>query len=417
MSTNRLSSVAFEQRVRFVCALARRLHQYGTAAQRLEAAVDSVCARLGLACNVMSNPTSVMLSFADVADGDDPIARITQLIRLAPGENDLRRLSVVDRIAEQVYNGEIDIAEGYRQLHRLEPTRRRPIGELAIAIAHGVGAATVAALLHSGWNEIGASALIGTLVGLLGMAARGRPRLSAGYEAIAGVLAAFLAAVVNATVLPIAVNAVLISSLIVLLPGLVLTTAVNELANNHLVSGTARLAGAATVLLKLGFGTAAGLQIARLAGFAAAPAIATSVPEWAEWIALLVGSFNFAVLFRTAPRDFPLAMASVWIGYVATRVAGAQFGAESGVFFAGLVVGTLANLYARFSNRPGALVRVPGIILLVPGSVGFRSLTFVFERDVYSGLNTAFSLVVLLISLVAGLLFANVLVTPRRSLS
>lgn len=417
MSTNRLSSVAFEQRVRFVCALARRLHQYGTAAQRLEAAVDSVCARLGLACNVMSNPTSVMLSFADLADGEDALARITQLIRLDPGENDLRRLSVVDRIAEQVYSGEIDIPEGYRQLRRLAPERRRPIGELAIALAHGVAAATVAALLQGGWPEVGASALIGALVGLLGMASRGRPRLAAGYEAIAGVLAAVLASAINATFMPIAVSSVLISSLIVLLPGLVLTTSVNELANGHLVSGTARLAGAGTVLLKLGFGTAAGLQIARLAGFAAAPAIPVPVPEWAEWSALLVGSFNFAVLFRTAPRDFPLAMASVWIGYLATRAAGAQFGAESGVFFAGLVVGSLANLYARFRNRPGALVRVPGIILLVPGSVGFQSLTFVFERDVYSGLNTAFSLIVLLISLVAGLLFANVLVAPRRSLS
>jgi uncharacterized membrane protein YjjB (DUF3815 family) len=62
-------------------------------------------------------------------------------------------------------------------------------------------------------------------------------------------------------------------------------------------------------------------------------------------------------------------------------------------------------------------VRVPGIILLVPGSVGFRSFSFVFARDVYLGLDTAFTLVALLISLVAGLLFANVLITPRRTLS
>jgi hypothetical protein len=41
----------------------------------------------------------------------------------------------------------------------------------------------------------------------------------------------------------------------------------------------------------------------------------------------------------------------------------------------------------------------------------------VFERDVFLGLDTAFSLVVLLASLVAGLLFGNVLIAPRRSLS
>jgi uncharacterized membrane protein YjjB (DUF3815 family) len=61
-------------------------------------------------------------------------------------------------------------------------------------------------------------------------------------------------------------------------------------------------------------------------------------------------------------------------------------------------------------------VREPGIILLVPGSVGFRSLSAVLERDVLLGLDTAVSLIVVLISLVAGLLFGDLLVPPRRAL-
>jgi hypothetical protein len=40
----------------------------------------------------------------------------------------------------------------------------------------------------------------------------------------------------------------------------------------------------------------------------------------------------------------------------------------------------------------------------------------VFERDIYQGLDSAYSLIVILISLVAGLLFGNVLLPPRRSL-
>ncbi|HEX5694488.1 MAG TPA: threonine/serine exporter family protein, partial [Arenimonas sp.] len=59
---------------------------------------------------------------------------------------------------------------------------------------------------------------------------------------------------------------------------------------------------------------------------------------------------------------------------------------------------------------------VPGIILLVPGSVGFRSLNFVMERDVFLGLDTAFALLSALIALVAGLLFGNLLVTSRRNI-
>jgi len=40
----------------------------------------------------------------------------------------------------------------------------------------------------------------------------------------------------------------------------------------------------------------------------------------------------------------------------------------------------------------------------------------VFQRDVYQGLDTSFSLIVILISLVAGLLFGNLLLPPRRTL-
>ena len=65
---------------------------------------------------------------------------------------------------------------------------------------------------------------------------------------------------------------------------------------------------------------------------------------------------------------------------------------------------------------PGALVRVPGIILMVPGSVGFRSLFMVFQSDIFSGLSTALSMLVLLVYLVAGLLIGNVLFPPRRTL-
>ncbi|MDN5925122.1 MAG: threonine/serine exporter family protein, partial [Xanthomonadales bacterium] len=76
----------------------------------------------------------------------------------------------------------------------------------------------------------------------------------------------------------------------------------------------------------------------------------------------------------------------------------------------------LSNAYARLTSRPGALIREPGIILLVPGSVGYRTLASLAENDVMTGTHTAIILVTLLISLVAGLLFGDMLVAPRRSL-
>jgi uncharacterized membrane protein YjjB (DUF3815 family) len=168
--------------------------------------------------------------------------------------------------------------------------------------------------------------------------------------------------------------------------------------------------------LKLSLGTIAAVQLARAFGWTALPSQALPVPAWAEWAALAAASYSFAVLFQASKRDYPLVMASAWLGYLATKYASAWAGPEFGVFLGGVAVGSAANVYARWRSRPGALVRVPGIILLVPGSVGFRSLFFAFERDVYLSLDTAFSLLAILIALVAGLLFGNLLVPPRRSI-
>jgi len=56
----------------------------------------------------------------------------------------------------------------------------------------------------------------------------------------------------------------------------------------------------------------------------------------------------------------------------------------------------------------------PGIFMLVPGSFGFRSLTSFLEKDALMGIDFAFQTGLVAISLVGGLLAANVFLPPRR---
>lgn len=400
-------------RADFIVELARRLHAYGTTSQRLEGAIAGAARRIGLPCEIWSNPTGIILSFG-TSNEAGPIDS-TRVLRLEPGDIDLNKLSAADAIAERVIAGEIDVRAGKQALRELDRPISRRMHAMTV-FSFGLTSAAVAALLRTGWADIAVAAGIGWLIGLLSLLAIGRPRLAESFEALAALLATFIAVSVASFVQPLALQSVVIASLIVLLPGMMLTNAVSELSSQHLVSGTARFAGAVAVLLKLAFGTVAATQIARLLGFEPVEAGPVIPPAWLEWIALLAASWAFAVLFRAHRRDYLLVMASAWLAYLATRFAGQAFGNEAGVFFAGLIVSAASNLYARVANRPGALIRVPGIILLVPGSVGFRSLSFVFERDLSLGLDTGVLLITLLISLVAGLLFGNLLVPPRRSL-
>lgn len=408
----------FVARTGFIVELARALHTYGTTAPRLEAAIDQVARRLGVRSEVWSNPTGIIVSFGGPGTEGGPES--TRVLRLPPGEVDLGKLCAADAIAEKVLAGDLDLAAGRVALRALDRPPARG-AQWRIALSFGLASAAVAGLLRAAWVDVLAAGLIGVTIGVLSVFGARRPRLAEASDALAALLATLLAAAAATFLVPLALKPVLVAALIVLLPGMMLTNAAAELTSQHLVSGSARFAGALTVLAKLTFGTVAANQLVRVLGWRPVEAIAGLAPAWQEGLWLLVGSFAFAVLFRAERRDYPLAMAAAALGYAITRLTGAWLGTAAGdfpagVFLAGMSVIALSNVYARWKNRPGAVVRLPGIILLVPGSIGFRSLNLMFEREVMLGLDSALSLLAVLAALVAGLLFGNLIVPARRSL-
>ncbi|HEX7731847.1 MAG TPA: threonine/serine exporter family protein [Rhodanobacter sp.] len=413
-------TAALNTRIAFLLELARRLHQYGTSAPRLEMAVDLSARRLGLQADVWSSPTAIIISFSDLGQGDEGVAQTTQVMRLTPGDVNLARLCEADDIADRVIAGRLDLREGFRLLRALgaPDTRRAKVSTVA---SYGLSAASIAALfLHSSWVDLAVAAVIGALIGGVTVLSATRPRLAVASDAISAIVATAVAILVSAFVVPLAIKSVVLAALIVLVPGMSLTTAVREVSSGHLVSGMARLGGATATLLKLVFGTVAATEVCAAFGVHARDFALPPLPGWTEWPALLAAAVAFAMLFRAARRDWPAVIVAVIAGYLATRWGGEFSGrlpsAPFGVFVGGLLVSALANLYARLRQRPGAVIREPGILLLVPGSVGFRSVSFLLERDTTLGMDTALLLLTLLVSLVAGLLFGELLVSPRRSL-
>lgn len=393
--------------------MARRLHQYGTTTTRLEASVESLSHKLGLDTQIWSSPTGILLSFRDPSHPEASERRVSEVLRLSPGETNLRRLVDTDEVAERVFHGKMSVSEGYESLRNILPDQ---VKFTTTILGFAFAAASVAAVLKSRPTDIGAAAVIGGLTGILFVISRRFAHLRPGLEAMAAFLSTLLATLASAYVLPLSLQSVTLAAIVVFLPGLTLTTAVSELSSQHLVSGVARLAGALTVLLKLTFGAVAGSAVAEALHVPLRSVRPSASPVWVEGVALLCGAFSYTLLLRPHKRHRWLVMGAAVLGYLAARIGSESFGPQFGVFLAGLVVGATSNVFGRLKNRPSALVRTPGILLLVPGSVGFRSLFFVFDGQVMQGLNTASSLVVLLTTLVAGLLFGDLLVPPRRSL-
>jgi uncharacterized membrane protein YjjP (DUF1212 family) len=398
-----------ESAAEVVVRLGKALHVSGSPAHRIEEGMELAARRLGLDGHFFSTPTALFASFRHRSH------RSTVLERVDPAEIHLRRLDVLDELLEGIATGRLGVAEVSR---RLDPLFEEPVPYrgLPTVLAFGLVSAAAALFFRGGWPEIVAAGGVGLLIGGLSQLAPRLPALNRLFEPVAAFVAAFVAYVAAGVWGWADPSVVVLSGLIVLIPGLTLTVAFTELATRHLVSGSARLAGAVVLFFTLAFGVGLGSLLARMA----AGVVPETVPDplggsW-KWLAVAVAATGFVVLFRARARDAAWILLAGALAIQAVDLGSAALGPQLGAFVGALTVGVAGNLFARLLHRPAALLQVPGLILLVPGSLGFRSLTQLMSQDVLSGLETAFDTTLVGIALATGLLLANVVIPPRRVL-
>lgn len=392
-----------------VMRLGRAFHVAGSPAHRIEEGMGVAARRLGVRGQFFSTPTALFASFGE-REGQR-----TFLERVEPAEVDLERLSGLDDLLAALAEGRIDLAEAGRRLEAVQTAPPR-YGPAALTAGFGLVSATTAYFFRGGWAEIAAAAVLGVAIGLLSRALGGRPVAGRVFEPVAATLAAAAATGVAVISGSLSTFVVILAGLIVLVPGYTLTVAITELATRHLVAGSARFAGAGATFFGLAFGVAVGTKVAE--ALLGAPPVLEPVPlpEWLRWPALLVAAAGFTLLFRARPRDWGWIVLAGVVAVEGVRLGALLLGPELAGFLGALLVGATGNLVARLRHRPATLVQVPGLILLVPGSLGFRSLASLLERDVLSGVHAAFEMTLAAIGLTTGLLLASVVVPPRRAL-
>ena len=161
-----------------------------------------------------------------------------------------------------------------------------------------------------------------------------------------------------------------LSGLIVLVPGLTLTTAISELATRHLVSGTSRMMAAGTAFLLIAFGVAVGNQLGHTLLGRPVEAGPVQLPFWTELLAFVVAVGCLIALFRAPLRSTPAILATTTIAYFGGREASLLLGPEIGVFFGAFGAAVAANLYARRFDRPAWVPLVRGSCSWCRGASG-----------------------------------------------
>lgn len=392
-----------DQRLMLVTDLSVALHRAGVPSYRLEGVVVDVANGLGLQVQVLALPTALT-----VASGAGEASRV-QLRRVEPADPDLAKLVALDELANALSRGALSVGEGRATLEAIG--RQGPHWPVPVDIvAWGMASGAAAVLFGGHATDVWVSAALGVAISGLVVVLTTRPAMLRA----AGMLAALSVAAVSRWLVEggaqLDPGIVTVSALIVLLPGYSFTLGMVELGSGHPVSGVARTAAAGISLLLLVLGVALGGG-----GFlGASPSTLPPLPPWVEPFAIVLAPLCFGVLLGARARDLPWVLVGGLVALFAARLGDGWLGAPAGAFFGALAVGVCGNLATRWFSRPAALLQVPGVLLLVPGSVGFRSLISLLGGDVLAGVDHAFRMALTACALAAGLVLAPTLVPPSR---
>jgi len=398
-----------QQTEAFIVELGRALHRYGASTARIEAAMTQLAVRLGIDAQFFVQPTALFASFG--RGGAE-----TYLLRLEPPITDLTRLARLDALLMALLRRELTAPQGPAALAEILRERRGRRWTPVLFGGHTLAAAAAARFVGGGWREIAVAGAIGLVVGFLARLADKRPGFTRIQLPVSAICASFLAVAAAVAFGPLNPQVAMLAGLVVLLPGLALTVALSELATHHLASGTARAAGALVVFVAMAFGVALGARLAALV-FGAAPIVdPIPAPGWTLALAVVLAPIAMAALFRVPRSEIPFVVTGCAMAFAGGLGGARVLGPELGVFVGGFLAGAAANGYARLRNRPSAIVYLPALLMLVPGSIGFRSVTALLADHVTSGIEAAFTTLLMAVALGTGMLVAGVFVPPRRVL-
>lgn len=345
------------------------LHEAGAPAHRVEQGVDAVRRSYGRAGATVATPTALWLQ----------VGHHAHIERLPPGDIHLARLVGVLRTITRLSHSTVPVPTARRALRRQQ---KLPSPWSAVVERLGfVLTAALAAVLLGGAAQDVLLAGVGAAMALLFL---GRLHaLSAWAPLRDGLLATALGAL---GALGAAVGAspsiVALSAAIFIVPGLSLTTSMAELGAGHWTAGGSRLLGAVLVLAQLAAGLAMGWALVGPVPTLLAP---LPLPEASARLAAALAPAGFAVLLRTRPQDLPAVWLTAILGWTVATAVGGLAGAASGAVTVAVVAGSLGRLV----RLPDLVLIVPGILLLVPGTVGVHGVEQLLSRDLLLGAGTA----------------------------
>jgi len=341
-----------------------RYLQNGGATSRLESAIVGMGRGDKLRLEVFATPTGIFLSSS--AKSEPPVTRLT---RIKKSTIDLGEVLRLEGLIGNYGARELNLSSFYKKIIN-PPSSLGRAGFFSLAFLSGFGASLArfgdlrAAML---------SACLTTFIAVLGTTLSSRFSAMEILFNFFGSVVVFMLAGVMAPFVFMPPESIAIGTLVLLVPGLTLTNAISELAEQNLVSGTAKMMKGILVLLAIGTAYLLAQDLVSIAGLSRSLPISggtqerISVAPLFEFTGIVLLIISYCLMFNIPKRMLPLAVfTGVASWYTLYLMDGSSYFVLAS-FLPAFVAGLLSLIFARTLNTPSQIFSVPGILSLVPG--------------------------------------------------
>jgi uncharacterized membrane protein YjjP (DUF1212 family) len=339
----------------------------GAEVARVEDTIERICHAYGAVHVEVFTIISMINAAVRMPDG----SYSSQLRRVKQTSTNLDTLEGLNTLSRKICHEKPSLDEFDDMLHKLKQKRTYP--KAVNVIASSVAACAFCLFFGGGIIDAILTLFIGAGIFFINDFPSARLN-SMAKTVISSFMAATVAGLANMVTPQFDVDAIIIGSIMLLVPGIMFGTAMRDLLCGDLIAGTLKILQAIIQTLMIGFGYM--LSYALIGDGLIPNALGESEDLFLmQLVTSFITSVAFAVVFKINRRHL------VNAGICGVLTYAAYFGIDSitgSLFWASFVSSAVAALFAetnaRISKAPTIVMLMPGVVPIVPGGYLYRSV-------------------------------------------
>lgn len=403
------SNVAVPDKYKFIIQLGKALHQYGVPSYKIQIYLSRVAKQKDIEGNFMDTPTWVNFSFFEE---DDHTYNYIECV--PPGELNLGALSRVVEITNKVLDGTFTFEKAKIEIENLGKKKKKRKDFIQL-LCFMMSAGAFSIIMDTSWISAITASVMGAIVFLYTLLSRKSGYISTTLESLASFTTTILTGLLSLVFPGIDISMTILASIIVFIPGLAITTALEEITSRSLVSGTAKLFDALISLFKQFFGVVLGLALLPLIADVNHGDVYNDIPQWVDYIAIPLLALSLLPVFQVRRKDMTLGVVIGFASFTITTLLDFT-GIMLSIFIGTISVVILSSLFSKITKSPELVFLTPGIVMLVPGSKAFIGLSTMFlDPSVSGNSNMGEQVAFIFMGIIGGLIFSGAFTHKRIS--